>query len=126
MKPLLFDEGLYPQVPAALRALGLEAYAVGRDRAPARGATDTENCKWCAARGCILVTNDRGRKDREIILALDQERVHAIFVLADLRQAPPHHLGRALLSAEEQIDLRTGGRKMLRHRLTPRGSLRDR
>jgi len=126
MRPLLLDEGLFPVVAEALRSVQLDALAVGDEGAPPRGSDDEANCEWCAAHSAVLVTNDRGKKDKTIFAALDTHRVDTIFVHNDLRSAPPHHLLRALLNAEEAIDQLTGGRHVLRRRLLARGRLEKR
>lgn len=125
MVPLLIDEGLPGgQVAAALRRLDLDAHAVGDKGAPPRKSSDDINVEWCARRNAVLVTQDRGKKDRVILRLLDQHHVHAIFVYGDLRVAPPHELARALLSAERAIDdLATRKRGLVRHRLRSSGGL---
>jgi len=102
------------------------AHAVGRGEAPAEDSSDDENCQWCRERGAVLVTNDLGKKDKAILDALAIHRVHAVFVYKDLRSAPPHHLARAVLRAEDEIDKWVAGKKLLRHRLSPSGSLKSR
>lgn len=127
MVPLLLDEGVPPVVAEALRTLGLSVTAVGDDDGPARGSTDFENAKWCAENGAVMVTNDRGRKDRAILDALAQEHVHALFVYRDLLEQPPHRLAGALLGAEERIAKEVAKPKgLLRHRLRPAGGLEKR
>jgi hypothetical protein len=122
------DRGLYPAVEQALRALGLEVHAVGQGRgAPVENSSDDANCRWCKEHGgAVLITTDRGKKDREILTAIVVHQVHAIFVYKDLRNGAPHHLARAILRAEQEIDRWVAGRKLLRHRLTPNGGLRKR
>jgi hypothetical protein len=87
--PLLFDEGLPPAVAEALRCLDLAAWAIGEDGAPGRSTSDEINCQWCESEGAVLVTNDRGKKDRTIFDSIAQHHVHAIFVHNDLRTRPP-------------------------------------
>jgi hypothetical protein len=90
-------------------------------------STDDENCQWCAEHHAVVVTTDRGRKDRAILDALAREHVHAIFLYKELRTAPPHHVVRALLSAEAAIDDQVSRpRGLLRHRLSVRGHLEKR
>jgi hypothetical protein len=122
MIPTLIDEGL-PRVAPALRELELDVRAVGDAGAPPRGGSDRDNCSWCAENGAVLVTQDRGRKDRQIIDALAELHVHALFIYNDLRAAPAHHLAGALLVAESRIEREVQRR---RHRLTPAGGLRKR
>jgi hypothetical protein len=74
----------------------------------------------------VLVTNDRGKKDRVILRALSEHRVHAIFVYKDLRSAPAHELARAILASETQMDNLVEGGKLLHHRLKPSGHLENR
>jgi hypothetical protein len=127
MLPLLLDEGLSPRVAAGLRAVGLTAHAIGDDGAPAKGSPDAENCAWCAEHGAVLITNDRGRKDRTILDSLERHRVHAIFVHNDVRKLPPHRLLRALLNAEDRMTDFAGRRSgPIRRRLTPAGKLEPR
>ena len=104
MLALLLDEGLPPQVARAFAILGLEARAVGDAEAPPRSSTDDVNCAWCRENGAVLVTNDRGKKDKAIHDLLAQHRVHAIFVHNDLRDGPEHLLALALLRAEPNMD----------------------
>lgn len=125
MQPLLFDRGLPPAVADALITLGLTAWAVGRGGAPPDNSADEDNCKWCKENDAVLVTTDRGRKNREIAHALELHRVHAIFVYDDLRSEPPHNLARALLAAEGKMD-QLVKRGLIRHRLTPNGRLTPR
>lgn len=123
MEPFLSDEGVPRSVARACRVLGLEAYVVGEPETPPRGSSDRENAKWCAERGAILLTNDRGKKDKAILDALAELRVHALFVHEDLLSGPPHLLARALLNAEGNIDAKVGGRGLLHHRLRASGGL---
>ena len=129
MQPLLFDQGLPWQVAAALRAVDIAAYTVGDDEGdvPGAGSADDVNIAWCAARGAILVTNDRGKKDKTIFDHLATHHVHAIFVHDDLRSADPHRLLRAILLAEEEIDqLVRRPRGLIQRRLRPSGKLEKR
>lgn len=127
MLPILVDEGLPWQIAAAFVALGLTAHAVGDDGAPTKGSSDQDNVKWCATHGAILVTNDRGRKDRTIVDHLATHHVHALFILKDLRTADAHHLARALLAAEAALDDRASRSKgLIRARLRPNGGLDNR
>ena len=80
MQPLLLDKGLPPVVAQGLAALGLDINAVGLPGAPPDNSSDDENCRWCLKNDAILVTTDRGRKDRAIMSALATHRIHAIFV----------------------------------------------
>lgn len=127
MVPLLLDEGVPPSIARAFRELELEVFAVGEEGAPPRRSPDGDNVKWCADRGAVLVTNDRGKKDRAILDALAQHRVHALFVHEDLTAGPPHILASALLKAESKIEAvvrKTRG--LLRHRLRPGGGIEAR
>jgi Domain of unknown function (DUF5615) len=128
MRPLLFDQGLFPSVARALRELSLEALAVGEPGAPAEGSSDADNCKWCSDTGAILVTNDRGKKEKDILDALAEYHVHALFIYKDLRAGPPHRLAGALLAAEQRMDdvvsRPRGG--LLRHKLKPGGRIEKR
>lgn len=125
MQRLLFDQGLPggAKVSSALTALGLVAHTVGSPGAPPNGSEDEINCKWCSTNGAVLVTHDRGKKDREILEMLDRHLVGAILILKDLRTKPAHHLARALLIAEPKMDLIAAGSKRLRHYLRPQGGL---
>jgi hypothetical protein len=126
LRPILFDEGTPRryQLAEAFRALGLDTHAVGEASAPPVGSDDDVNCQWCAARGAILVTTDRGKKDGVIIRALATHGTQALFLYGDLRGAgvPAHHVARALLRAEAAIDA-TGH---LHHRLRPTGKIERR
>lgn len=104
MLSLLLDEGLPAGVAAALRAVEIDALAIGDAGAPLKSSLDETNITWCAQQSRLLVTNDRGKKDRVILGLLNQHHVHAVFVYNDLRAAPPHHLLRALLIAETALD----------------------
>jgi predicted nuclease of predicted toxin-antitoxin system len=126
LEPLLFDEGLSQAVAQALATLGLNAHAIGQPGAPPRQSTDEDNCKWCKENGAVLVTNDRGKKDRLILDLLAQHHIHAIFVHNDLRSGPPHRLASAILRAESLIDGLATGRTPIRHRLRPNGGLMKR
>jgi hypothetical protein len=127
MLPLLIDEGLPGSVAAAMRALGLEAWAIGDDNAPLAGSADLVNIEWCARRGAVLVTNDLGRKDKTILDLLASRHVHALFVYGDLRASDPHHLARALLCAETELDRLAGlAHGVIRHRIKPTGRLEKR
>lgn len=126
MLPLLIDEGLPAGVAEALRAVELDALAIGDVGAPARGSADETNVPWCAAQNRLLVTNDRGKKDRVILGFLNQHHVPALFVYNDLRAAPPHHLLRALLSAEAALDQAAGQRGLIAARLKPTGRIESR
>lgn len=123
MLALLLDEGLPPSVAVALRAVELEALAIGDPEAPPRGSPDEDNVEWCAGQDRLLVTNDRGKKDRIILDMLNQHHVHALFIYPDLRAQPPHHLLRALLHAEVALDDRAAKRGLIAHRLKPSGKI---
>lgn len=127
MLPLLLDEGLPHRVASALSQLGWDVRAVGHDDAPPRSSSDEVNCRWCADRGAILVTNDRGRKDRVILDLLAQHHVHALFIHDDLRAAELHDLARALLNAEKAlVDRASRPRGLIHHRLMPTGRINPR
>ena len=96
---------------------------MGRDDAPADDSPDEENCKWCKDHGAILVTNDRGKKDKVILVALAAHHVDAIFVYRDLRTGPPGNLAKAILAAEGKIDALRASKKLIHHRLRPSGNL---
>jgi Domain of unknown function (DUF5615) len=127
MLPVLIDEGLPYSIAAAMRAVGLDAWAVGDDGAPPSGSTDRANIDWCAERGVVLVTNDLGRKDRAIVEHLASRHVHAVLVYRDLRAAEPHKLLRALLCAEEELERIAGlTQGLIHHRIKPSGRLEKR
>ena len=112
MLPLLLDEGLPPQVATAFSELGLRAKAVGQPEAPPRGSGDEINCAWCNTEGAVLVTNDRGKADKEIHNLLAQHRVHAIFVTNELRDGPEHLLALAEV-VPFAVEVRGGGRGVM-------------
>jgi hypothetical protein len=131
VKPLLLDEGLYPQVATALRKVEWPAVAVGQEAegAPPRSSGDggdAVNVRWCKDHSSVLVTNDRGKKDKKIGDLLAQDHVHAIFVHPDLRDGPPHRLLSALLASETKIDWHVDHNDLLRHRLRVGGGLTKR
>ena len=123
MRPLLLDEGLPRAIAAALATLGLEAHAVGDPGAPPKQSSDEVNCQWCRGQSAVLVTNDRGRKDRTILDLLARMEVDAIFVHNDLRSAATHTLAKAILNSEGKIDQLSSSRTRIRHRLRPGGGL---
>lgn len=125
MRALLLDKGLPQQVAESFQLLKIDAHAVGQGVAPPDDSSDTFNCEWCAARGAVLVTNDRGKGNREILTALAQTGVDAIFVYDDLRAAPRHEFARALICAEAAIDQIGAKKKPIRHRLSPSGRLKQ-
>lgn len=113
---------------AALRAVDLVANAVaGEGDVPSEDSTDEVNIAWCATRGAVLVTNDRGKKDKTIFDHLATDHVHAIFVHDELRAADPHRLLRAILLAEDEMDqLAQRPRGLIQRRLRPSGKLEKR
>jgi hypothetical protein len=123
MLPLLIDEGLPASIAEALRLVEVDALAIGDIGAPTKGSVDEVNVPWCAKQKRLLVTNDRGKKDRVILGLLNENHVHALFVYNDLRAAPPHHLLRALLRAEEALDQAVGRRGLIAGRLKPTGRI---
>jgi hypothetical protein len=124
VQPLLLDEGLYPQVAAALTLVEWTAHAVGGDDAPPRESGDDINVAWCRDTGnAVLVTNDRGRRDRQIHNLLAQARVHAIFVNNVLRNGDPHRLLYAILKSEAKMDEVIGHGGLLHHHLRVGGGL---
>jgi len=109
LQPLLIDEGLPASVATALAALELSAHAVGQPGAPGRQSPDEINCQWCQRNGAVLVTQDRGKRDKTIFSFLATYRVHAIFVHDELRTKPAHILAKALLLRRARwINLPTG------------------
>lgn len=122
MLPLLFDEGLSPHVATAFSILRLEAKAVGQPEAPQRGSADDINCAWCSSNSAVLVTNDRGKRDKAIHSLLAQHQVHAIFIHNDLRNGPEHLLAKALLNAESDMETKAA-KHLLHHRLRIGGGL---
>ncbi len=127
MRPLLLDVGLPHQVAQALSTIGWPADAVGQPGAPASNSSDAGNCQWCKQNGnAVLVTNDRGKKDKTIFDHLAQHQVDAIFVHNDLRFAPTRKLAKALLNCEGKLDQLTAGKGSIRHRLRPGGGLEKR
>ena len=77
---LLFDENLSHHVAAALAPFGYDVTAVGLSGAPSFGAIDADVVDWCVENGAVLVTADRGRKDRAILIALAARGAHVLFV----------------------------------------------
>jgi predicted nuclease of predicted toxin-antitoxin system len=127
LPPILLDQGLPWRVAASLRELGIDALAVGDPGAPPEGSDDETNIRFCKDEGRVLVTNDRGRKDKQILVHLQANRVHAVFVYKDLREAEPYALARALLDAAEAMADRVGrSRGLLSDRLKPTGRLEPR
>jgi hypothetical protein len=127
LRPIFIDEGLPSAVAEAFRHLGLQAFANGHGDAPPLGSADEVNVPWCAKRGAVMVTNDRGKGDRVIRQLLQQHRAHAIFVYNDLRREDPHVLARALLRAEAKIEQLASKRNgIISHRLTENGNLTPR
>jgi hypothetical protein len=126
MLPLLIDEGLPPGIAQALRAVEIDALAIGDVQAPPRQSSDEANVAWCAEQERLLITNDQGKKDRVILDLLNQHHVHALFVYPDLRAAPPHHLLRALLRAEEALDQAASRRGLIASRLKSSGRIEPR
>lgn len=124
MQRLLFDQGLPggAGTATALRLLGLEANAVGGDEAPPLGSPDEVNCRWCAERDAVLITHDKGKKDKEILEVLDRHQVGVILILKEFRSSPPFHMVRALLNAEHKMD-QIAKRQRLRHYLRNGGGL---
>lgn len=111
-------------IAEALSNLGWQAWTVGGPDAPPKGSSDHDNCEWCKANGAILVTHDRGKKNREILSALHQHQVSVLLVYKELRQRPPRALAKALLNAEGNIHQKlASGKHRLHHRLRPTGSL---
>lgn len=123
MQSLLLDEGAFSSLAAPMRSLGLDVWTPGDRDAPPRQSSDDTNCEWCARRGAVLVTTDRGRKDPTIHTAIARHGVGTIFMHRDLRVAPPHRVLFALLRAEEAMDDLASRRKRMSHRLTPAGRL---
>lgn len=124
MRPLLLDEGAFSSLVGPMRDLGLDVWTPGDQGAPPKGSPDEANCAWCAKKGAILVTTDRGKKDRTIHGALAKHGVGALFMHNDLRAAPRHKVLLAVLRAEEAIEDHASRRTRIRHRLTPTGKLR--
>jgi hypothetical protein len=73
----------------------------------------------------VLVTQDRGRKDRAIHVAIRRHGVGVIFVHNDLR-GPAKHLVKALLSAEAAIEDLANRPAPMNHRLLRNGKLERR
>lgn len=118
--PLLFDEG-WGQVAGALRAVGVDAHAVGDDGFELEtGGDDEDNVSWCAERGGLLITHDRGKKEPEIRRHLREYRVHVLFLLKDLRQAPQKQTLRALLIGEHKIAAEIARCEKRRHLMAAR------
>lgn len=126
MLPILIDEGLPPRIAEALRVVEVDALAIGDIGAPPKQSSDETNVEWCAKGKRLLVTNDRGKKDRVILHLLNQHHVHALFVHNDLRAAPPHHLLRALLAAEGALEQHAERRGLIAARLKPTGRIEPR
>lgn len=123
LPPMLFDEGLSRRVAeGAFALLGIDAHAIGGPDAPPFASSDTVNCEWCAERSAILVTNDQAKSDKELLAALAQTGVHAIFVFDDLR-SEQDRLAYALMRASHRIPSLTNGKKPMRHRLRRTGGL---
>jgi hypothetical protein len=99
--------------------------AVGQAGAPPRASGDEVNCAWCKEHGAVLVTNDRGKADKEIHKLLAQHHVHAVFVTNELRDGPEHLLALALLKSEHKMD-QVATRRLLHHRLRYGGGLEKR
>jgi len=75
---LLLDANLPHQVAAALREVGIDAFAPG-DAAgsglppvPAKDAEDELICTWCEQTDAVLITRDRGKSDPGMKIAVAQ------------------------------------------------------
>jgi predicted nuclease of predicted toxin-antitoxin system len=128
VKPLLVDQGLPPCVADALSRLSIDAHAVGGPApAPPKGdgdGGDDVNVDWCRTRDAILVTNDRGKKDKVIIDLLAERHVHAIFVGKELRDGPARDLAAAVLNAERETERILGHGQLIKHHLSRSGKLK--
>jgi predicted nuclease of predicted toxin-antitoxin system len=81
MTHYLFDENLSRRVANVLAEVGAYTItAVGDDGAPHLGSTDQAVVAWCASNQHVLVTSDRGRRDRAILTILAASRTHGLFV----------------------------------------------
>jgi hypothetical protein len=89
---------------------------MGDGEAPPIQSSDEDNIRWCAEKAAVLVTNDRGKKDRTIGNHLASHHDHVIFDHDDLRSGDPHLVLLAVLLAENDIDL---------HVNRPRGGCSD-
>jgi predicted nuclease of predicted toxin-antitoxin system len=76
----LLDENLPPAFAQGFRLLGLDVLSVGDAGAPPRGSTDQAIVDWCIQNDRVLVTRDRGRKNREMINLLRQTNVSVVLL----------------------------------------------
>jgi predicted nuclease of predicted toxin-antitoxin system len=122
MLPLLLDEGLPSAIAEALRAVEVDALAVGDVQAPPKQSSDETNIAWCREHGRLLVTNDRGKKDRVILDLLRQHHVHALCLQRPSSRAAPSSLASAP-HAEHGIEDAATRRALISARLKPSGRL---
>jgi predicted nuclease of predicted toxin-antitoxin system len=123
----LLDENLWPDVGRGLKLCGYDLHVIGDPPSPDRGARDQENVEWCVARGAMLITGDRGRKNREMLDLLAREPVHVMLTHGGLTQrAFMRAFVRHCDGIEEAIErclARGGG--VVRRRLKREGGLED-
>jgi uncharacterized protein with PIN domain len=120
----LFDENLWPDVSRGLRLCGYDTYVIGDAPAPNRGSTDGDNVAWCVARGAMLVTADRGRRNREMLDLLSRHPVHVLLVHTGVTQrAFMRAFVRHCDGLEDAIDRRNLQGRVVRHRLRREGGI---
>ena len=80
MSGFLLDENLPSRFAEGFTLLGLDVAAVGRPGAPPKGSLDRAVVDWCVNNEAVLVTKDRGRKNREMIELIRTTRVSVVMV----------------------------------------------
>jgi hypothetical protein len=103
---LLLDANLPHQVAAALREVGIDAFAPG-DAAgsglppvPAKDAEDELICTWCEQTDAVLITRDRGKSDPGMKIAVAQHPGIGYVYMARAARAPIEVLGAICIGIE--------------------------
>lgn len=120
MARYLLDENLSAPVGRALQLVGYAFDAVGDSPAPPKRSTDETIAQWCLEHDAVLVTSDRGKKNREIIAALATHAVAVVFVPSGW--TPREQLA-FFVTRGDQLNAMLASRTSLRIRVLRRGRL---
>jgi hypothetical protein len=76
----LLDENLPKRFAEGFTLLALEVKAIGQADTPTTGSSDAAVVQWCLDNDYVLVTKDRGRKNREMIELIRTTRVSVVMI----------------------------------------------
>jgi predicted nuclease of predicted toxin-antitoxin system len=116
----LLDENLPPSAARGLTLCTYEVDAVGDAGAPPKGSSDEDVVDWAVQNSAVLITIDRGRKNREMLRLI---RTRNVRVVLAPRGTSARDLVRLFARHHDTIEQDAERNRACRYRLGKQGGL---